>query len=88
MTQASKSILVIAQHNKPEALRMAAGLTLLDDPVRVTALDGLDDDPETALQLEALEFAEVPVDSLNPATDSGIEALADAIVWADVVYIV
>ena len=67
---------------------MAAGLTLLDDPVRVTALDGLDDDPETALQLEALEFAEVPVDSLNPATDSGIEALADAIVWADVVYIV
>ncbi len=88
MTQASKTILVIARHNKPEALRMAAGLTLLDDEVRVTALGGLDDDPETALQLEALEFAEVPVNSLNPATDTGIEELADAILWADVVYVV
>jgi len=88
MQQTHKTILVVAQHNKCEALRMAAGLTLLDDEVRVTALDGLDDDSETALQLEALEFAEVPVDSLNPATDSGIEELADAILWADVVYVV
>jgi predicted protein tyrosine phosphatase len=88
MAQAKKTILVIAQHNKPEALRMAAGLTLLDDEVHVTALGGLDDDSETALQLEALEFAEVPVDSINPATDSGIDELADAILWADVVYVV
>jgi predicted protein tyrosine phosphatase len=88
MTQAHKTILVIAQHNKPEALRMATGLTLLDDEVRVAALGGLDDDSDTTLQLEALEFAEVPVDSLNPETDSGIGELADAILWADAVFVI
>ena len=30
-----KNILVVAQHNQAEALRVAAGLTLLSDPVRV-----------------------------------------------------
>ena len=51
MQQTHKTILVVAQHNKCEALRMAAGLTLLDDEVRVTALDGLDDDPSFRLKL-------------------------------------
>ncbi len=88
MRQVQKTILVIAQHNKPEALRMASGLTLLDDRVCIAALDGLDDDAETALQLEALEFAEVPVDTVDPATDSGIDQLAAAILRADAVYVI
>jgi len=88
MAQTPKSILVIARHNKPEALRMASGLTLLDDQVRVVALGGLDDDPDTALQLEALEFAEVAVDSLDPATEAGMDTLADAVLWADAVYVI
>lgn len=88
MRQAHKTILVIAQHDKTEALRMASGLTLLDDLVRVAALGGLDDDPETALQLEALEFAEVPVDSVDAGSDAGMGQLADAILAADAVYII
>lgn len=88
MAQAQKIILVIAQHNKPEALRMASGLTLLDDEVRVAAIGGLDDDAETALQLEALEFAEVEVASLNAETDVGVGDLADAILGADAVYVI
>jgi len=88
MTDARKTILVIAQHDKPEALRMASGLTLLDDEVRVAALGGLDDDAETALQLEALEFAEVPIETLDAATDAGIGQLADAILGADAVYVI
>ena len=67
---------------------MASGLTLLDDQVRVVALGGLDDDPDTALQLEALEFAEVAVDSLDPATEAGMDTLADAVLWADAVYVI
>lgn len=88
MKQVEKTILVIARHNKTEALRMASGLTLLDDPVQVAALGGIEDDPESALQLEALEFAEVPVETLDPATDDGLGQLADAILRADVVYVI
>lgn len=88
MRQAQKTILVIARHNKPEALRMASGLTLLDDQVRIAALGGLDDDAETALQLEALEFAEVPVENVDPSTDAGIDQLATAILRADAVYVI
>lgn len=88
MRQVQKTILVIAQHDKTEALRMASGLTLLDDRVRVAALGGLNDDSETALQLEALDFAEVPVDSLDPDSDAGMGQLADAILAADAVYVI
>lgn len=67
---------------------MASGLTLLDDVVRVAAIGELGDDADTALQLEALEFAEVPVDCLDPQSDEGIDRLADAIVQASAVYVV
>ncbi len=88
MRQVQKTILVIAQYNKPEALRMASGLTLLNDQVCIAALGGLGDDADTALQLEALEFAEVPVDHLDPTTDVGIDRLAAAILRADAVYVI
>jgi len=88
MTDARKTILVIAQHDKPEALRMASGLTLLDDEVRVAALGGLGDDEDTALQLEALEFAEVPIEHIDATTHAGIGQLADAILRADAVYVI
>lgn len=89
MRQAQKTVLVIAWHNKPEALRMASGLTLLDDEVCIAALGGLDaGDADTSLQLEALEFAEVPVEDVDPGTDAGIDRLADAIIRADAVYVI
>lgn len=88
MSMQPKHILVIAAHNKPEALRMASGLTLLDDEVQVAALGGLGNDTETALQLEALEFAEVPIALLDPSIDADIGRLADAIIGADAVYLI
>ncbi len=84
----NRTILLIAQDNKPETLRMASGLTLLDDQVIVDVLGCLDNDEETALQLEALEFAEVPVSNIVLSTPGDIDRLAGDILSADVVYMV
>lgn len=88
MANTQKTILVIAQHDKPEALRMATGLTLLDDEVRIAVLGELGDDQETLMQMEALEFAEAPVESIAAETDEGMGRLADAILGADAVYVI
>lgn len=87
MDDQHKTILVVARHNKPEALRMASGLTLSDDEVTVDVIGGLANDAETALQLEALEFSEVPVITLNPELAVDIGRLADDILRADAVYV-
>ncbi len=84
----NKMILFIAQDDKPEALRMASGLTLLDDQVVVDVAGGLGDDAETTLQLEALEFAEVPINRIELFCADDLERLAADIVSADVVFIV
>lgn len=88
MSDEQKVILVVARQDKVEALRMASGLTLLDDQVIVDVLGELADDDETALQLEALEFAEVPVVSIDPTTGAGLERLADDILRSDAVYMI
>lgn len=88
MSDERKTILVIARHNKPEALRMASGLTLLDDQVEVAVIGQLSDDAETALQMEALEFSEVPVATLDPSQDADLGRLADDILRADAVYVI
>jgi hypothetical protein len=82
----SRRILMVALHNKAEALRMAGGLTLLDDRIEVVVWDGMPAGPATAEQLAALEFAEVPVAELAPARD--LAALARQIMASDVVYCV
>lgn len=83
----TKNILMIARDRKIEALRMAAGLTLLDDTVSVLVCGQLDDSIEVSEQLEALEFSDVPVTLLdNP--DEIPQAIARAISQADVVYMI
>ena len=82
-----RRILVVARNNKAEALRVAAGLTLLDDVVRVVVLGGLEDTPAVREQLDVLEFAELPMHHCagpGPADP----ALAREIVQADQVYVV
>ncbi|MFP4181162.1 hypothetical protein [Thiohalospira sp.] len=82
----TKQILVIARDRKTEALRMATGLTLLDDAVSVAAWGGLDrDDEEVEMQLEALDFSDVPVTELT--TDAAGD-LAGMINESDAVYVV
>ncbi|MBI1424608.1 MAG: hypothetical protein GC149_14270 [Gammaproteobacteria bacterium] len=83
-----KNIVVIARVKKAEALRMAGGLTLLDDVVRVFVVGELNDDAETAEQLEALEFAEVPIVSVAVDDRDSMDALASTIAGSQVVYIV
>lgn len=82
-----KRILVIAKDNQAEALRVAAGLTLLSDPVRVAVLGALQETPAVAEQKEVLEFAEVPCDVLDDA-QAASGALAAAVLESDAVYVI
>ena len=87
MADGDKKILVVARYRKTEALRMASGLTLLDDPVTVLVCGELESGDEVDVQLESLDFADVP---LQRVADEGAvtQALAHAVTQADVVYII
>lgn len=82
-----KRILMVAVEKPVEALRMASGLTLLDDAVAIATWGRLPEGPEVAEQMEALDFADVPVAELDPGPDA-LAALARQIVHSDVVYCV
>ncbi len=82
----TKQILVIALDRRTEALRMAAGLTLLDDPVQVMVCGELDGDAEE--HLEALDFAEVPVERVDASTHEGMGRVAAGVINADAVYVI
>ncbi|MDD3518676.1 MAG: hypothetical protein PHQ14_10020 [Chromatiales bacterium] len=88
MTDSVKTILVIAQDKKTEALRMASGLTLLDDRVQVSVLGDLEDSDAVNEQLEALDFADVVVDRLDPAQAVDMAKLATQVGAADAVYMI
>ena len=81
---AAKRILVVPVEKKIEALRMATGLTLLDDQVTVAVWGEMPDAPEAAEQLEALEFVEAPLFRL----DRDMDSLAELIINSDIVYCV
>jgi hypothetical protein len=80
-----KRILVIAKQNPAEALRVAAGLTLLNESVRVAILGDLPDDPAVQEQRELLDFIEVPVDTLAD-TDTWPAQLAATLLQSELVY--
>ncbi|MDA3835661.1 MAG: hypothetical protein PF495_19995 [Spirochaetales bacterium] len=82
----TKNILMIARHKKIEALRMASGLTLLDDEVSVLVEGELENSEAADEQLEALEYSDVPVTRLENA-DNQADVMATAISKADVVYV-
>ncbi len=86
MANQTRHILMVASQQPTEALRMASGLTLLDDQVQVAVLGRLDSNEATAEQLEALDFAEVTVAQLDSETRA--DALAEFLLNADVVYCV
>lgn len=83
----TKNILVVAQHNKAEALRVAVGLALLSDIVKVVVLGELEDTPAILEQREVLEFAEVPCEIMQD-TASQTSRLAQEILGAHVVYVI
>lgn len=86
MSNEIKNVLVIARNKKIEALRMATGLTLLDDVIRVAIVGGIErEDPDVSLQLESLDFADVPVVEVD---ESNASSLAEMVVESDVVFVV
>jgi len=65
---------------------MATGLTLLDDVIRVAVIGDIDrEDAEVELQLESLDFADVPVVDVD---GSNAGELAEMMVNSDVVFVV
>mgnify|MGYP001175538148 CR=1 FL=1 len=82
-----KRILMFALQKPVEALRMASGLTLLDDAVSIVTWGALPESAAVAEQMEALEFSEVPVLQLDPTQDA-LAVLARQIINSDVVYCV
>jgi hypothetical protein len=86
MSNETKNVLMIARNKKVEALRMATGLTLLDDVIRVAIIGDIDrESPDVELQLESLDFADVPVVDVD-ANNAG--ELAEMMVNSDVVFVV
>ncbi len=79
-----KHILMVPIDKKVEALRMASGLTLLDDPVAIATWGDLPEGPETDEQTEALDFADVPITRLG----HDVDMLASQILNSDVVFFV
>jgi len=82
-----KNILVIVKNNKVEALRVAVGLVLLSDQVKVDVLDKLEDSPQVQEQLDVLNFADVPYEILEDRC-SMIDKLAQDLVSSNVVYVI
>lgn len=87
MAADKKQILMIAAEKQAEALRMASGLTLLDDVVSIATWGGLPGGAEVDEQMEALSFADVPVHELE-TSGAGMSRLAQHIIENDVVFIV
>ena len=88
VAEETKKILVVARDKKVEALRMAAGLMLLDDEVRVAVWGGLDEsDPDVTVQMDSLDFAEVPVERLEAGSPAA-GVLAEMMVESDAVFMV
>jgi hypothetical protein len=80
----TKKILVVAVSKKVEALRMASGLTLLDDQVSIATIGEPPAGPAVDEQLEALDFADVVIDNIGHNMDK----LACHILRNDVVFCV
>ena len=83
----TKTILVVAKNNKLEALRVAIGLVLLSDIVKVVVIGGLEDTPAIAAQREVMEFADVPCELLPDSADQSIR-LAAEMASVNVVYVI
>lgn len=80
-----KHVLVIAKFDQAEAMRVAAGLTLLDDSVRICVVGAIEKTAAVAEQKEVLDFVEVPCDTMDAGAP--FPSIARAILNADAVYL-
>ncbi len=82
-----KQVLVIAKYHQSEALRVAAGLTLLNDSIKVDVIGKLDDSPDVSEQKEVLDFAEVPCEIVEMDNDAQLVRIAQDLMAADVAFL-
>ncbi len=80
-----KQVLVIAKFDQAEALRVAAGLTLMNDAVKVDVLGPLEESAAVNEQKEVIDFAEVQCEIV--LANDLIERVASDIMEADVVVV-
>ncbi|MHB8257324.1 MAG: hypothetical protein ACYDHY_13870 [Acidiferrobacterales bacterium] len=80
-----KQVLVIAKYHQSEALRVAAGLTLLNDSIKVDVIGKLEDSPDVNEQKEVLDFAEVPCEIMD--NDAQLVRIAQDLMAADVAFL-
>lgn len=80
-----KQVLVIAKYHQSEALRVAAGLTLLNDIIKVDVIGKLEDSPAVSEQKEVLDFAEVPCEIVD--FDAPLLRIAQDLMAADVAFL-
>lgn len=91
MSQAVKSILVLARRNHAEAMRVAAGLTIFGHRVRLIFMDRpLEENAETTEQAELLELADIApettvADEILPFPRVTAAELARAMMTSDAV---
>lgn len=83
-----KDILVIAAKDKKEALRVANGLSILHH-VKVLVVDALNrEDPKVLEQLEAAEFAKIPLFEVQTRDKNYGKVVADLILQSEEVFII
>ncbi|MBI5634076.1 MAG: hypothetical protein HZA15_11420 [Nitrospirae bacterium] len=71
-----KRIAVVARHRQDEALRMAVGLTLMDDSIDIFVLDRkLADTENNRLNIETMELMDMKLYT-NSAENTGMEYLS------------
>ncbi len=80
-----KQVLVIAKFDQAEALRVAAGLTLMNDAVKVDVLGPLEESAAVNEQKEVIDFAEVQCEIV--LANDLIKRVASDIMEADVVVV-
>ena len=85
MATPMKRILVIAKHTPAEALRVAAGLSLLHTELRVLGIGAWPDTAAVREQQELVEFIEIPCEAVTDPAEAPARVAA-AVAQADVVY--
>ena len=80
-----KQVLVIAKFDQAGALRVAAGLTLMNDAVKVDVLGPLEESAAVNEQKEVIDFAEVQCEIV--LANDLIKRVASDIMEADVVVV-
>lgn len=76
----NKNILVLGRRDHTEAMRVAAGLTLLGHEVRLVFMTGpVAETPENVEQIEIVELSDVPMETTVAAMSDDLTLLSPSV---------